>query len=342
MARPNRAWISRLMGSYHIMSKVAGGELLFSNADKEYFLELIERFAGGFFVEVHAFCIMSNHFHILLSGLDEEAGQASKEELFKRYEGLYPKNPIPPEGTFNSCNQFIPDEDGGVERLRNRLGSVSRFVQELKQTFSRWYNKKYGRTGYLWGGRYKGVITSMGEAQLICSTYIDLNPIRAKIVSKPEEYQWSSLGMRVNSRKRARQFLSPITVFPLGGYTLKDEYGEVIKREEWFGPMVIPQNSYDHLPIYREFVYASGKIEKNKPSFIPAEIVDEFEAYHAAFGLRDRLRYRMKNISQGLAFGDYALIAHLQKQWHRKHIRPRSFMGRDENCNWSFSTRVLK
>jgi len=341
MARPNRAWISRLMGSYHVFSKVAGGALLFSDADKEYFLELLERFASCFYVEVHAFCIMSNHFHILLSGLDDQAGEASKEELFQRFKGLYPKNPIPPEGTFDKCNQFIPDEDGGVERLRKRLGSVSTFVKELKQTFSRWYNKKYNRTGYLWGGRYKSVITSMGEAQLICSTYIDLNPIRAKIVSKPEEYPFSSLGMRVNSRKRAGKFLSPITVSPLGGYTITDENGKVIKKEDWFGPAVIPQNAFDHFPIYREFVYASGQIEK-KRSFIPSVIVEEFDAYHSAFGLSDRLCYRMKNISQGLAFGNYALIAQLQKQLHRKHIRPRSFMNRDKNCNWSMSTRVLK
>ncbi len=309
------------MGSYHIMSKVAGGALLFSEDDKEYFLKLLERFADRFFVEVHAFCIMSSHFHILLSGLDDKARQASKEELFKRYEGLYPGNPIPPEGTFNSCHQFIPDEDGGVERLRNRLGSVSRFVQELKQTFSRWFNKTHNRTGYLWGGRYRSVIASMGDAQLICSTYIDLNPIRAKIVRNPEEYSWSSLGMRVNANNRARKLLSPITVFPINGYTIKDEHGKVIKREEWFGPNVIPQKTYDHLPFYREFVYASGKIDKTC-SFIPQELVEEFETYHTAYGLSDRLCHRVKNISEGLAFGDHALIAHLQKQWHRKHIRP--------------------
>ena len=321
MPRKDRAWISRLMGSYHIMSKVAGGELLFSDADKEYFFELLERFADAFYVEVHAFCIMGNHFHILLSGLDDLAAEASKEELFERYKGLYPGNPIPPLGKFNSSNEFVPDKDGGVKRLRKRLGNVSCFVGELKQTYSRWYNKSYNRTGYLWGGRFKSVITSLGEAQLICSTYIDLNPIAAQIVSKPEEYRWSSLGMRVNSRKRVSQWLSPITVTPLGGYTLKDEYGKVIKREDWFGPTVTPQNTYDYLQLYREFVYASGQIAEKIGSFIPPGIVEEFELYHTAFGLSDSLLHPEKK---------------------RKHTRPGSLMGSDENGKRSFSTLFLE
>ncbi|MCP5049556.1 MAG: hypothetical protein GY940_20470 [bacterium] len=109
---------------------------------------------------------MGNHFHILATGLELEAEKATKEELFQRYRLIYPKDPLPPEGYFESDGSFIPDADGGVERLRQRLGSISRFVQELKQTFSRWYNKRNGRKGYLWSDRFKGVIVSKGEILL--------------------------------------------------------------------------------------------------------------------------------------------------------------------------------
>ncbi|MCP4567267.1 MAG: hypothetical protein GY841_06780, partial [FCB group bacterium] len=179
-----RQWVSQDAGSFHIISRVAGkkGELLFTENDKEYFLRLLERFSSGFFVEIHAFCIMSNHFHILATGLEKEARSESKDELFNRYRHIFGKDADPPAGTYNSSYQLIPDADGGEDRLRRRLGSMSRFIQELKQSFSRWYNKTYDRTGYLWGGRYKGVIVSKGEAQLACSAYIDLNPVRAGIV----------------------------------------------------------------------------------------------------------------------------------------------------------------
>jgi hypothetical protein len=76
---------------------------------------------------------MSNHFHILVTGLEKEAANASKEELLQRYHLIYGDDAEPPAGTYDSSGQLIPDADGGVERLRRRLGSISRFVQELKQ-----------------------------------------------------------------------------------------------------------------------------------------------------------------------------------------------------------------
>ncbi|MCP5102016.1 MAG: hypothetical protein GY950_01490, partial [bacterium] len=143
MARSKRRWVSQDVGSVHIISRVAGGELLFNKGDKEFFLTLLECLSAGFFVEIHAFAVMSNHFHILATGLEKEVRSASKEELFKRYRLIYGKNAEPPAGTFDSGGQLIPDADGGEERLRRRLGSISRFVQELKRNFSCWYNKKY-------------------------------------------------------------------------------------------------------------------------------------------------------------------------------------------------------
>lgn len=178
MPRSRRRTVSQDVGSFHIISRVAGGELLFNDGDKEFFLKLLERLASGFFVEIHAFCIMSNHFHILATGLEKEARDASKEELFVRYRNIFGEDADPPAGIYDAGYQLIPDADAGEERLRRRLGSISRFVQELKQTFTRWYNNRYERTGYLWGARFNGVIVSKGEAQLAGSAYIDLNPVR--------------------------------------------------------------------------------------------------------------------------------------------------------------------
>ena len=76
---------------------------------------------------------MGNHFHVLASGLEQEAQNASKEELLERYKRIYPKETEPPPGSYQPNGDLIPDEDGGIQRLRERLGSISRFVQELKQ-----------------------------------------------------------------------------------------------------------------------------------------------------------------------------------------------------------------
>ena len=342
MARSKRQWVSQEIGSYHIVSRVAGGELLFNEEDKEFFFKLLKRHAAGFFVEIHAFAVMSNHFHILATGLEKEAGNASKEELLRRYRLIYGKNAEPPAGTIDSCGQLIPDDDGGEERLRRRLGSISRFVQELKQSYSRWYNKKYDRTGYLWGGRFKGQITSKGEAQLAISAYIDLNPVRANIVKRPEDYRWSSLGLRVRESGFSTKLLRPLAVLPSSSDFSGNCENQDTCVETLLQPLVLSEKSYDNFSTYREFVYKTGSIGQPSGTHLLPDILNEVEIYHRKFGVKDRLRYRIKNFSEGIALGNYALIADLQKNLNRKKIQPRSFMGKDNNCSWSFTTRVLR
>lgn len=333
MARSNRQWVSQKAGSFHIISRTTGADILFHHEEKEYFLKLLERFAAGFFVEVHAFCIMGNHFHILATGLELEAKKAPVEDLYRRYRILYPKMPEPPEGRYEANGTLIPDADGGVNRLRERLGAVSRFVQELKQSFSRWYNKKHKRKGYLWSERFKGVIVDKGEAQLICSAYIDLNPVRANMVKRPEEYRWSSLGMQVRSPGRAKKLLRMI---PDSSGFDGDEERNLESHPEY--THFLSSEPKEKLAWYREFVYISGGMEREGKGSISQEIVDEVVRCHGKLGIGDSFRYRVKNISEGLAIGTYSFISLLQEKHRRKFIRPRAFL----DGNIIFATRVLR
>jgi REP element-mobilizing transposase RayT len=327
----------------HIISRVVGREFLLGEAEKDYFLKLIKRFSSGFFIRVNAFCIMSNHFHILLTWMDKEAALASKDELLDRYALIYPDSPGPPEGAYDhKTGQIIPDEDGGIERLRMRLGSVSDFVRELKQTFTRWYNKRNNREGYFWSQRYKSVAVSLDEAQLVCSSYIDLNPVRAGLVEKPEDYRWSSLGLRVRSKAEAATFLYPLSLTPMKGENESKTRNGFIGSPSWLSPLISPNKEADNFSLYRVFVYKSGGIKVEGKASIPPELVEAVVSYHGRLGISDRFRYRVKNISEGLAIGSYEWVRSLQEKWNRKHLCPRSFMNRDKECYWSFSTRVLR
>jgi putative transposase len=326
MGRRNRQWTSQNSGSFHVISRITGQDRLLGPNDKEYFLQLLERFASGFFVQIHSFAILDNHFHILLTGLNLDAQQASKKELLQRYQRLYPKEFEPPPGSYRPDGTLVPDEDNGIERLRERLGSVSRFVQELKQTYSRWYNKNNNRKGYLWSDRFKGVIVQKGEAQLLCSAYIDLNAVRANIVGKPEDYRWCSLGLRVRAPKRARKLL---TWFPVSHEDAWENIGLVktfhsMKAMEW----------------YRVFVYQSGgkKLENEDKVIIPDQLVSDVADFHGKLGIGEKLQYRLRNLSEGIAIGNYSFIAEIQKKYARKFIRPRSFL----EGNRLFVTRVLR
>ena len=73
-------------------------------------------------------------------------------------------------------------------------GQVSRMMQSLGRRYLRYVNDRYHRTGTLWEGRYKSSPVDSDSYLLCCYRYIELNPVRARMVAKPEDYRWSSCG----------------------------------------------------------------------------------------------------------------------------------------------------
>jgi REP element-mobilizing transposase RayT len=205
MARISRLRICEEEGSYHIISRILGkkGEdFLMDEEGKSYLLFLLKLCCSAFFVELHSFCILDNHFHLLVSEQQSLAESATAEQLMKRYRIL------------KGCNfqhQLSEDEVTAklqIESLRARFGDISRFVQEIKQCFGRWYNKKHDRRGTLWSDRFKSILVSKGQAQVDVAAYIELNPVRAGIVSRPEDYKWCSLGQQAQAQDKNNEFVS--------------------------------------------------------------------------------------------------------------------------------------
>ncbi len=94
-----------------------------------------------------------------------------------------------------------------VWRMMNFWVNLSEFVKDVKVTFSRFYNKRRNRRGTLWAERFKSLIVQDGETLINCLAYIDLNPIRAGIVDRPEEYRWCSLAYHIQTGNKDK-FLS--------------------------------------------------------------------------------------------------------------------------------------
>ncbi|MBU0549676.1 MAG: transposase [Candidatus Omnitrophica bacterium] len=69
---------------------------------------------------------------------------------------------------------------------------LAKIMQGVTQVYSVWFNNKYNKIGRLWQGRYKSKIIEKDKYLIDCLKYIELNPIRAKIVASPSEYLWNS------------------------------------------------------------------------------------------------------------------------------------------------------
>jgi putative transposase len=73
---------------------------------------------------------------------------------------------------------------------------LGKFMKVLAGRYTRYINREYRRSGTLWEGRFKSSPIQDDEYLLACCRYIDLNPVRAKLVKTPEEYPWSSYRVR--------------------------------------------------------------------------------------------------------------------------------------------------
>lgn len=71
-------------------------------------------------------------------------------------------------------------------------GAVSRMMQRLGRRYVGYFNTCHVRTGHLWEGRYKSCLVQSDGHVLACQRYIDLNPVRAGMVTSPAGYPWSS------------------------------------------------------------------------------------------------------------------------------------------------------
>ncbi len=98
--------------------------------------------------------------------------------------------------------------------------STSRMMQTLGRYYVRYFNRTYCRTGTLWEGRFKSSLVSAEEYLLICQRYIELNPVRAGMVSVPGEYRWSSYCS--NGLGRPAKLWTPHPVYSALGNSVKE------------------------------------------------------------------------------------------------------------------------
>lgn len=193
---------------YHCVSRVVDRRFVFGPDEKSYFASLMRRCAEFCGVEVAAYCLMSNHFHILVGIPKPPQTAPSDEDLLLRLEKLGGRTGV--DVLRHQLQEARVRADAGVVaelrgRLLRRLWNVSEFMKLVKQRFSVWFNRRHERTGTLWEERFRSVLVeSAGNALSAMAAYIDLNPVRAGLVSHPREYRWCSYAQAVQGDELQR------------------------------------------------------------------------------------------------------------------------------------------
>ncbi len=219
---------------YHCLSRVVGRDFVLEVDEREHFrmlMRMCEKFTG---CRVLSYCLMSNHFHVLLEVPPMPEGGISDQELLERLgvfysevqvaeivkemedaavlrvRGEFEMPPVDEMGRPLSAAEELAmakqQAARKVEEIRNRftrrMHDLSEFMKSLLERFTKWFNRLHSRSGTLWEDRFKSVIVESGTAARTMAAYIDLNPVRAGMVKDPADYRWSSYGEAVGGGKK--------------------------------------------------------------------------------------------------------------------------------------------
>ena len=209
---------------------------------KEQFVKMLMKVAPFCEMEVLAFCVMGNHFHVLVREREVTPGFLDDALLKKKMLQLYGKKKGQIEFMFHEDMRKTSDAvaDANLRRFERMMGKMSWFMRLLKQRFAIWYNRTYGREGTLWSERFKSVLVEDSEDAIrTMAAYIDLNPIRAGIAKDPRKYRWCTIGAAMGGLRFAQGALEKVMAValregePRNTRNTRKSEGEVDAANSW-------------------------------------------------------------------------------------------------------------
>lgn len=147
-----------------------------------------------FAVDVYAYSIMENHYHVVLYIDPDRVKAWSDEEVIVRWSKVFAWR----RGNKKPSKLPYKPSKKTVDTWRERLGSISWMMQSVNEPIARWANKEDDVTGHFWEGRFKSLSLLDKAGLLSCMSYVDLNPVRAGIAIDPESSDFTSIQRRVH------------------------------------------------------------------------------------------------------------------------------------------------
>jgi putative transposase len=184
-------------------------------------------------------------------------------------------------------------------------------MKALLERFSKWFNRRHSRLGHLWEDRFKSVIVESGTAARTISAYIDLNPVRAGIVSDPAEYRWSSYGEALGggqqgNGKRAREGLVRMWCCEKGSGFEAAEWDEVSRVYRRLMGVALGKKS-GHAVIC-EGAKGIGQTTTNTRGFLES---GGNETVLKELGMAEMLRCRVRYFTDGAVIGSKDFVNEL-------------------------------
>ncbi|MFK0570392.1 transposase [Endozoicomonas sp.] len=166
---------------------------------RQWVIDRLQLLVNIFAIEVCAYAIMSNHYHVVLHINATVTKQWCDREVLKRWTQLF-NGPMLVQRYL--AGEILDDAEQGrvddyAQLYRERLQDISWFMRCLNEHLAREANQEDGCKGRFWEGRFKSQALLDEAAILTCMAYVDLNPIRVKMADTPEASDYTSIQQRI-------------------------------------------------------------------------------------------------------------------------------------------------
>lgn len=205
----------------------------------------IHRLAQMYCIDICAYAVMSNHYHLVVHVNKQKALALSEQEVMERWSMEHQLDPLLARFQQGGMTDKTSVQvcQGIIETWRERLYSLSWMMRELNMSIAMMANKEDDCTGHFWEGRYKSQALLDKNALLAAMTYVDLNPVRAKAAATPEESEHTSIKLRIEAVKNAQT--TPDSLLPfIGNERASDPIGipfhlnDYLQWVDWIGRRV--------------------------------------------------------------------------------------------------------
>ena len=255
---------------------------------KKWIKNRIKQLSEIFIIDICGYAVMSNHLHIILRARPDMLESLSPEEIAKRWYKLFPKRRtkkgLPEEPTENEI-LVLTNNVIKLNELQDRLGSISWFMRCVNEYIAKLSNKEDNCKGRFWEGRFSCQRILDEAGLLTCMTYVDLNPIRAKMELTPEDSIYTSGCDRIIARQ-ANERLKVLNKRSMlkESFESKNNKNKMISREikisksaEWLSPITTRENKKGLLSIsleeYIELLDETGReIREGSKGQIPENL----------------------------------------------------------------------
>ena len=169
---------------------------------KTLLLDRLRHLAAIFAIDVCAYAIMANHYHLILRTRPDIVASWSDLQVATRWLTLFPhynhkEDKLEPPSDMQIS--ALANDPKRIAELRKRLSSLSWFMGRLNEFIARAANKEDDVKGRFWESRFKCIALLDDAAIAACMAYVDLNPIRTGQAASPEESDFTSIQERIRA-----------------------------------------------------------------------------------------------------------------------------------------------